>query len=193
MRDQLLTLAAAVSLAVVSPAAAQSVGQPAHTKVNAAGFNKDPHALPNAVKAIEDQSGGRVAAIRYDNAAGVPSYDVVLEQGKQVKFQRYAMPIKQGVELTDKTTPEWMLGWRDRREVGAVQTAKVSLVDAIRTAEASQEGAPAVAAGIARSASNPTAEVRAYNVTILRGGAEHRVAVDTDSGSVIADPGALRW
>jgi hypothetical protein len=74
-----------------------------------------------------------------------------------------------------------------------VATAKVSLADAIRTAEASEDGAPAVVAGVARSASNPTSDVHAYMVGILKNGDLQRVAVDSKTGLVIANPSMLDW
>jgi uncharacterized membrane protein YkoI len=85
-----------------------------------------------------------------------------------------------------------MLNWRAERRAGAVGNAKLSLADAIRTAEA-EEGGPAVAAGIARSASNPNNDVHAYMVAILKNGAQRTVAVDTTTGSVIMNPSALTW
>jgi hypothetical protein len=68
--------------------------------------------------------------------------------------------------------------------------ASVSLSAAVLTAERSKN-APAVAAGIARSASNPTSEVQAYNVMLDMDGSARRVAVDDSSGEVISDPSAL--
>jgi len=86
-----------------------------------------------------------------------------------------------------------MLTWRNQRRADAVKVAKVSLADAIRTAEASQQGAPAVVAGIARSASKPTSNVQAYMVGILKDGQLKRVAVNSQSGSRIENPEALDW
>jgi hypothetical protein len=72
-----------------------------------------------------------------------------------------------------------------------VEAAKVSLGDAIRTAEASQGGAPAVVAGIARSAAKAETDVHAYMVGILKNGTLKRVAVDSQTGLVIEESSAL--
>jgi hypothetical protein len=84
-----------------------------------------------------------------------------------------------------------MLHWRAREDVELAEKAKVRLVDAVRTAEAAADGAPAVAAGIAASASNLENDVPAYNVVVLRGGRTHRIAVDDQTGDTIADPRAM--
>lgn len=80
-----------------------------------------------------------------------------------------------------------------RADLHAARHAAVSLTAAIRTAEQSQNGAPAVAAGIARSASNPTSEVQAYTVLLDVNGGVQSVSVDTSTGEVIANPGALSY
>jgi hypothetical protein len=46
-----------------------------------------------------------------------------------------------------------------------------------------------MAAGIARSASNPDSDVHAYNLLLNRGGS--MVAIDSSAGEVISDPSAL--
>lgn len=84
-----------------------------------------------------------------------------------------------------------MLGWRSRADVHFVERARVSLASAIRTAEKSQHGAPALAAGIARSASNPDSGVHAYTVLLDVDGAVRSVSIDDSTGEVIANPGAL--
>ena len=45
---------------------------------------------------------------------------------------------------------------------------------------------------IAVSASNPGSDVHAYNILLLNDGNTQRVAVDSETGAVIADPAALR-
>ena len=79
------------------------------------------------------------------------------------------------------------------RRATAVGDAKVSLADAIRTAEASQGGAPAVVAGIARRAAKPSSDVHAYMVGILKDGKLLPVAVDSDTGQRIGNPEVLAW
>jgi hypothetical protein len=189
MRALLLALAVAGSVAV--PALAQNVALGAYPKLDLTGFSGDAGALPKAVNDIEAASGGRVAEIRYNNAGGAPSYDFVLVKGADVSFQRVSKSNGGTISLTGDTTPAWMLDWQARKDASLAQTAKVGLADAIRTAESARNGSPAVAAGIARSASNPTSDVHAYNVSILQAGEQRRVAVDSQSGEVIEDPSAL--
>jgi hypothetical protein len=134
-----------------------------------------------------------VAAITFDNVAGTPGYAAIVLKGSDVRFWRLDKPTSQAVELTGTSVPSWMLTWRNQRRADAVKVAKVSLADAIRTAEASQQGAPAVVAGIARSASNPSSDVQAYMVGILKDGRLTPVAVNSQSGRPIQNPEALDW
>jgi hypothetical protein len=191
MRILPLALAAATSLAAATPMLAQNVGLRAFPELNLTGFSGEPTALPKAVSNIETLSGGRVVEIRYNNVAGVPSYDVVVAQGDQVRFLRFSRAGSAPLELTETATPAWMLDWRAEKNVNLGQVAKVRLADAIRTAEANKGGSPAVAAGIARGAADPNNAVKAYNVSILNNGVQQRVAVDSETGSVIANPEAL--
>jgi uncharacterized membrane protein YkoI len=191
MRTLFLALTAASALTLVAPASAQDVGLRPYPNIDLAGFSGDPTALPKAVANIEKLTGGRVVEIRYNNVAGVPSYDVVLAQGSDVRFLRFSKPGAGPIELTQTTTPSWMLDWRARTNVALEQSAKVPLADAITKAEASMNGAPAVAAGIAQSAANPSSDVHAYNVSILREGDQHRVAVDSQTGYLIENPASL--
>lgn len=192
MRALLLALAMSSSLAVGAPTFAQTLTVNPNFSIDVTGFSGDANTLPTAVSNIESMVGGRVAAIAYNNVAGTPGYGVILTQGSNVRLMRIDKPGGQAVDISQASTPSWMLNWRNQRRAAAVEAAKVPLADAIRTAEA-QEGAPAVVAGIARSASNPTSDVHAYMVGLLKSGALHPVAVDSKSGMVIANPEALTW
>ena len=187
----LAPVALAAALGLAAHALAQSVAMPPHPDINTTGFSGDAATLSSAVKAIEAVSAGKVVEIRYNNVAGTPGYDVVLERGSEVGFVRFTKPGEGPVAMTTKREPQWMLDWQGRRDVDLVSKAKVSLADAIATAEAAVPGAPAVAAGIAKSASNASSSVHAYNVAVLQDGGLRRVAVDCDSGQVIQDPQAL--
>jgi uncharacterized membrane protein YkoI len=132
-----------------------------------------------------------VAAIAYNNPTGTPGYGVILVQGLNVRLMRLEKPDGEAVEIREASPPAWMSSWRNQRRAAIADRAKVSLADAIRTAEASENGAPAVVAGIARSASNPTSDVHAYMVGLLKNGKLRSVAVDSETGNVIANPEAL--
>ena len=188
MRAIVIALAAGLT---ALPAFAQKVSQPPTYSGDLAGFSGDPGALPRAISAIEAQ-GPRVMEIRYDGAHG-PGYAAVLARNGKVEFQRAAEPATGLTMISSATQPVWMLDWRGRAEVKAVAKAKVDLATAVRAAEGEANGAPAVAAGIAAGSVNPGSEVKAYNVLVhLPDGRFRRVMVDADSGSVIANPGALR-
>lgn len=192
-RSFLASLIAATVLAAgaAAPAIAQSVDQPAHTNLNLAGFSGEPGALPGAIDAIEAASGGKVVEIRFNNVGGAPGYDVVLARGSQITFERFAKPGQGLVTLSGDTKPAWMLNWTAREDVTLVRTAKVKLADAVRAAEAARNNAPAAAAGIAKSAAGADTDVKAYNVAIVQDGRQHRVAVDSATGEVIANPQML--
>jgi hypothetical protein len=191
MRALILAIATACGLAAAAPVAAQSVAMSAHPDINLTGFKGDASTLPSAIGRIESVSGGRVVEIRYNNVAGTPGYDVVLAKGSQVSFVRITKPGGDMVQLSGSNKPEWMLDWEAREDISLISTAKVSLADAVRTAEAQMGGSPAVAAGMAKSAAGADTAVKAYNVAILKNGEERRIAVDSGNGSIIADPNIL--
>lgn len=85
---------------------------------------------------------------------------MVLKNG-QVEFDRLEPSSKQVLQLTDR--PDWMLKYQQKAELRQAVTATVSLEQAIHTAERAQ-GAPAVAAGIARMPAS--SQVHAYNVML---------------------------
>ena len=193
MRALLLVLATAGSFAAAAPTLAQTLKVNSKLSIDVAGFSGDPKTLPDAVAKIESLNGGRVAAIAYNNVAGAPGYGVIVLKGSEVRYWRLDMPNGKAVELTGTSVPSWLLTMREQRRAVAVKDARVSLADAIRTAEAQERGAPAVVAGIARSASNPTSDVQAYMVGILKDGQLKRVAVNSQSGARIENPEALDW
>jgi hypothetical protein len=187
MRNLLLVLAAAGSLAATAPALAQSVAMRANPDVNLSGFSGDAQALPNAIAAIETATGGRVVEIRYNNVGGTSGYDFVLARGSEISLQRISQAGGAMTELSGSSAPAWMQGWAGRKDARLAGAAKVSLPDAIRTAETAMGGAPAVAAGMAKTAADANTAVKYYNVAILKDGEERRVAVNSDDGAVIAD------
>jgi hypothetical protein len=191
MRALLLALATAGSLATGAPVFAQVLTVTPNVKIDVAGFSGDANTLPTGVANIESLSGGRVAAVAYNKVAGTPGYVVVLIQGSNVRFMRIDTPTGKPIDISDASVPPWMMNWRTQRRAAVVQAAKVSLADAIRTAEASQRGAPAVVAGIARSAAHADTNVHAYMVGILKNGALQRVAVDSETGLVIEASSAM--
>lgn len=190
-------LAAAVAcVSVLGLAAPAALGQPVAQRPqlsgDIAGFSGDPGALPSAIDHIEQATGGVVTEARFANVNGVPGYDAAVAKGGAVTLMRVAEPSRGVVVLTGDTVPVWMMHWRARRDVHFAVHAPISLSAAVRSAEKAYNGEPAVAAGIATSASAPDSDVHAYNVLLLRhGGSHHRVAIDSATGEVIANPSAL--
>jgi uncharacterized membrane protein YkoI len=171
---------------------AQQVSQPSFTNADISAFNGDANTLVNAIALIEQSTGGKVIDVRFSSTTnGVPGYNVVVVKAGQVQFFHFEERSKHAVELDASSKPVYMLNWRGKSDVRFALQAQVSLSTAIQTAEQSHPGAPAMAAGIARSASNPDSEVHAYNVLLNRGGSVKRVAVDSATGEVISDPSAL--
>jgi uncharacterized membrane protein YkoI len=173
-------------------ALAQQVSQPAFTNADIGAFHGNDNTLVNAIALIEQSTGGKVIDIRFSNTTnGMPGYNVVVVKAAQVQFFHFEERAKRVTELDASSKPVYMLNWRGKSDVHFAVQAQVSLSTAVQTAEQSQPGAPAMAAGIARSASNPDSDVHAYNVLLNRGGSVKRVVVDSATGEVISDPSAL--
>jgi uncharacterized membrane protein YkoI len=184
---------AAVILAISTGSASGQTGvsQQAHPDEDFSTFAGTPTTLVQIISHVEQASGGRVLDIRFSASGGEPSYVVAVDQGGQVLFERLAREDGQLSQVSAEDQPTSMLHWRARADVDLAEKAKVTLVDAITAAEDQAGGAPAVAAGIAMSASNPTNDVTAYNVLVLRDGIAHRISVDDQTGEVIANPRAM--
>jgi uncharacterized membrane protein YkoI len=191
MRKLQIAGAMAAAALCASSAIAQGVAQHSHPKLDLTGWSGTADTLPSLIRTIQSTTGGRVLEIRYSNQDGGPGFRAAVAEGKRVVFLHVNAEGAAGAELTATSVPDWMLHWRSRADIVAARQASVSLDQAITTAEAQANGAPAVAAGIAASASNPTSDVKAYNVLVSRGGDVHRIAVDDQTGQVIEDPGAL--
>ncbi len=172
-------------------ALAQSVAQPDTFKGDIAHFHGDQNALVNAIGTIEQFSGGKVVDIRYSDAHGNPGFHAVIVKAGRVGFFHVQQAAKKVIEIDASSGPVWMLGWRSRADVKFAEHAPVPLATAIRTAEQSQNDAPAMAAGIARSASNIESAVQAYTVLLVVDGQVTSVSVDISTGQVISDPSAL--
>jgi len=181
-----------IALPLACPAAlAQNVGQPSTIRGDISQFHGTAESLPDAISKVERATGGKVIEIRFTNSDGMPGYHAVVAKGGDVSFMHLDAKAGKLVTVQEKTEPDWMLNWRGKAELRYAVAAKVPLTDAIKTAEQADNGAPAVAAGIARSASSPGSDVHAYNILVDRDGNVHRRAVDSATNEVIADPGAL--
>jgi uncharacterized membrane protein YkoI len=188
----------AASLLIISstaasagPALAQAVAQPAHSDDVWSKFAGGPDALPRAIRRIETDTGGQVLEIRFTDKDGNPGVAAAVLKNGQVSFLRASMDAGDVVTLTDADVPVALMTWRGRRDVKLARRAQVSLAQAISSAEQARGGHPAVAAGLARSASDTTGDVHAYNILIVEDGRTHRVSIDDETGQVISNPSAL--
>ncbi|MDB5394249.1 MAG: hypothetical protein JWM91_1755 [Rhodospirillales bacterium] len=192
MRSMSLSIVLAGVLPFVSPLAlAQHVAQPAYEKEDISSFHGTADSLPSAIGKIEGATGGKVIEIRFTSSNGMPGYHVVVAKGGEVQFMHLEARSGKLTTTHENMVPVAMLKWRGKADVHFAETAKVPLSVAIHTAEQADDNAPAIAAGIARSASSPSSDVHAYNILIVRDGTVRRRAVDSDTGEVIADPSAL--
>lgn len=186
-------------LPFASTALAQSVAQPDTVNGDLGAFRGDKNTLVNMLHTLEQSTGGQVIDIRFSDRGGTAVYRAVVWKGaakggaKGGDVQFYQIQAQSGkvAPIDTKDTPVWMLNWRGKADVHFARQATVSLESAIRTAEQQHNGAPAVAAGIARSASNPESDVHAYTVLLTVGGRAKSVSVDDSTGQVIEDPRAL--
>ncbi len=188
------SLAAATALGLTAlmgaAAAAQGVSQPGYYKGDLDAFHGDAQSLIQALHAFHMGSDARVVEIRFSDKNGDPGYYAVLQKHGRADFVRVD-ETGRSVELTSASLPDWMLNRNSKVDLRFDRKATVPLAQAISTAEAAYNGAPAIAAGIARSASNPDSDVHAYNVLLDEGGRVQRVAVDSMTGQIISDPQAL--
>ncbi len=192
-RMLIVTTFAGAVLAAGTMASAQAVSQGSGYKGDLAAFHGDDQSLTKALRMIRMASGDRVVDIRFEAIDGEPGYDAVLQHNHRVTFLRIDERKGAVTQLDAASMPQWTLNWEKRDLLKVDRHALVPLAQAIRTAEGADGGAPAVAAGIARSAENPLSEVHAYNVLLDVGGTVKRVAVDSKTGEVIADPQALSY
>jgi len=174
-------------------ASAQTIAQPGSINGDISAFHGDQNTLVNAIQAIEQSTGGKVLDIRFSNAKGVPAYHAVVLKTGQIHFFQLAELSKNIIELDASSTPVWMLNWRGKADVHYAKAATVSLSTAIRTAQQFRSGAPAAAAGLARSVGNSDSDVQAYTVLLDDRGSVRSVSVDMSTGEVIADPSALSY
>jgi uncharacterized membrane protein YkoI len=166
---------------------AQTVSQaPSYPAADVGAFHGDQKTLTSAIRTIQQSTGGKVVEIRF--ADGPPSFHAAVAHGGNVQF--VLLDQSSGKVAPVSSRPDWALKWQQKTAVKLAKSATVSLSQAIATAEGFKH-APAIAAGIARSASDPTSEVHAYNVLLVDGGSVKRIAVDSSTGQIIQDPGAL--
>jgi uncharacterized membrane protein YkoI len=156
---------------------------------NLAAFHGDSMSLSNAINAIQQQTGGKVLEIRFEDWGGRGIYSAVVETNGGLTRARVDAQTDKAV-TSDRPMPQWMNSWEARADVRSLNKATVPLAQAIKTAEQAANGGAAIDAGLAKplTAAN---DVLAYNIEVVRAGHPMRVAVDAKTDQVIADPNML--
>jgi uncharacterized membrane protein YkoI len=154
------------------------------------GLNLQSVSLPRAIGIIETKTGGKVMDIQVSSAGGQTVYDAVVVKPGKVGNARLSGRTGAVSAMQDADFSVSNLNWHDRADVSSFSKATVPLATAVKTVEQSAGGATAVNAGLAKplSANN---SVLAYNIEVVKDGRANRVAIDANTGEVIADPGAL--
>lgn len=150
--------------------------------------NVSDTSLTNAIKAIEQSVGGRVLEVRLLHSHG-PGFAAVVSKGQDLINVRYTEPSRQVDKLAVSETPQWMTDWMLREDAKDIRKATVAPADAVQKVQQAM-GAPAVDIGLARPLSGGNS-VLAYNVEVVKDGTPQRVAIDANTGQMIADPQSL--
>jgi uncharacterized membrane protein YkoI len=155
-----------------------------------AGLNLQSVSLPRAIGIIETKTGGKVMDIQVGSNAGRPYYNAIVVMAGKVGTVQISGRTGAASGMRDEDFTVSNLNWHERADVSSFMKATVPLATAVKSVEQDAGGATAINAGLAKalSASN---SVIAYNVEVVSNGQARRVAVDANSGQVIADPGAL--
>jgi hypothetical protein len=146
-------------------------------------------ALPNAVSALEDSTGGQVLEIRFVDEVGHERFESVVAQPNEVIYMAVNPVTEDVTQIAVRELPAWMLNWKLTAYVRSIQKATVPLSKAVMDAEA-QARAPAIGAGLAKPLTGAN-QVLAYNIELLTGGKRSRIAIDATNGAKIANPEEL--
>jgi hypothetical protein len=146
-------------------------------------------ALPKAVSALEDSTGGKVLEIRFVDEKGRERFESVVAQPNEVIYLAVNPVTDDVTKIAVKELPTWMLNWKLTAYVRSIEQATVPLTKAVMEAEA-QARAPAIGAGLAKPLTGAN-QVLAYNIELLTGGKRSRIAVDATNGARIANPDEL--
>jgi uncharacterized membrane protein YkoI len=168
---------------------AQTVSQaPNYPSADIGAFHGNQKALTGAIRKIQQTTGGKVVEIRFAGNEGPPGFIAAVAKGGNVQFVH--LDQSSGKVTPTKSRPDWTMKWQQRTDVQLAEHASIPLPQAVTTAEKSKN-APAIAAGIARSASSSVGSVHAYNILLADAGSVKRVAVDSSTGQIIEDPAQL--
>lgn len=139
--------------------------------------------LADAISAAEKHAGGKALDATFEDKGGNPAYHIKTYQHSAV--WEGSVDANSGAVIGQgKTTPEAQLDQEDRAELSALQSAKVTLSQAVAMAE-KHAGGKAIDAGLEERGGKV-----AYEVEVVKNGAVETVLVDPASGQ--ATPGPAR-
>lgn len=187
MNKSIAALGAAAFLLVSPPAVAApnrttaQAGSETSTehenKAELQAFGKVQVPITQAIQAAEQHSHGKALDASFEDRNGKPAYRV--KTYKSGSVWEGAVDANTGkVTGQGKTTPESKLDAEDKAELVAFKGAKVSLTDAVRTAE-QKDGGKAIDAGL--EARNGGV---AYELELVKSGAISTATVDPQSGKL---------
>ena len=166
--------------AVAAPPEAEAVAASPWAAVTAA-------MLPDAIRAIETASGGRVLEIRFRTWQGAVGFTaVVANRDDTVSHVSVAIPELKVVVIAAADIPDWMAPWQVRADKRSIWKAKIPLADAVVMAQKMTGGVP-VDAGLAKPLTADNA-VLSYNIEIVKDGRPQRVVIDAETGGKVANP-----
>jgi len=186
-RALLITTAAAGLLAAIPATPARA--QPPAPMADSPWQGVAKQALPVAIAAAEQFSGGRVLEIRFRVRQGAPGFDAVIAKADVFSHLRIELPSRRVTLIAETEVPAALASWVLTAGAKSLDKAQLQLADAVREAEEMTD-APAANAAVAKplTASN---DVLAYEVQVIRDGRSERVVIDAMTGQKIANPASL--
>jgi hypothetical protein len=146
--------------------------------------------MPDAIRAIEQATAGRVLEIRFRMWRGAVGFIAVVgKPDDTISHVSIAIPDLRVVVIAEADIPDWMAPWTVRADKKSIWKAKIPLADAVGRAE-EMVGGVAVDADVAKPLTGDNA-VLAYNVEIVKDGRPQRIVIDAETGQTIADPEPL--
>jgi hypothetical protein len=182
----LMTILLGATALTASPAIAVP-GDVAKAVANTRWAAVTPAMLPDAIRAIEASTGGKVLEIRFRTTAGVAGFTaVVANPDDTIGRVAIATPDMKVVAITAADIPDWMAPWSLRADKKSILKAKIPLADSVVQAE-QREGGIAIDARLAQPLNAGNA-VLAYDIMVVRERAPKRVVMDAQTGEKIRDP-----
>jgi uncharacterized membrane protein YkoI len=134
--------------------------------------------LPRVIAAAKNQGAGALLDVTFDASNGKPVFKVKTYQNNEV--WDVAVDAQSGLFVDyGKTTPEGELDAEDKAELAGLRQAKVTLAQAVATAEKSR-GGKAMNAGLEAAHGRVVYEI----MIVLETGSVRKVTVDPQSGAL---------